>query len=56
MKIVFSETWGYRVGNHFNGQVAQLANGEVDLGVSGIALKASRLDVIEYTAETGPFR
>lgn len=52
--IVQSDNYGYFLNNTWNGVMALYERNEVDLMLSGFAIRADRMRVIEFTTTLSP--
>nr|AMM70654.1 ionotropic receptor 75q2 [Heliconius melpomene rosina] len=55
-KYIFTETWGYRHNNTWNGMTGYLVRQEVDIGGSPMFFTSERMSVIEYISSPTPTR
>ncbi|CAH2106498.1 unnamed protein product [Euphydryas editha] len=55
-RYIFTNTWGYRYNNTWNGMTGYLEREEVDIGGSPMFLTSERLSVVEYISSPTPTR
>ncbi|XP_045772160.1 uncharacterized protein LOC123872073 [Maniola jurtina] len=55
-KYLYTETWGYRRNNSWNGMTGYLVREEVEIGGSPMFLTFERLSVVEYISSPTPTR
>ncbi|XP_045497539.1 ionotropic receptor 75a-like [Colias croceus] len=55
-KYIFTDTWGYRINNTWNGMTGYLHRGEVEIGGSPMFFTSQRISVVEYISSPTPTR
>ncbi|XP_038212065.1 ionotropic receptor 75a-like [Zerene cesonia] len=55
-KYVFTDTWGYRINNTWNGMTGYLNRAEVEIGGSPMFFTSQRISVVEYISSPTPTR
>ncbi|CAH4029419.1 unnamed protein product [Pieris brassicae] len=53
---IFTDTWGYKNNNSWNGMTGYLVRGEVDIGGSPMFFTSQRMSVVEYISSPTPTR
>ncbi|KAK2576493.1 hypothetical protein KPH14_005819 [Odynerus spinipes] len=56
MNLIRGKTWGYLINGTWNGIIADMIRGVVDISVTPFQYKMARLDVVEYTVQSYPAR
>lgn len=52
MKVQQATTWGYLINGSFNGLIADIISGSVDMSLTPFEFLTVRMDVIDYVVET----
>ncbi|CAF4834383.1 unnamed protein product [Pieris macdunnoughi] len=53
---IFTDTWGYKNNNSWNGMTGYMVRGEVDIGGSPMFFTTQRMSVVEYISSPTPTR